>query len=189
MSARHASTAADAALAAGVKVPAVQSRYGIKGPDAAAWLQQHGIAVPEAPNHAVHWPAGDQFGAGRCLRLGSTEFLIEEDSAVAAPRTPPSFPDRAWLLLRRDASLLLDGPAWPGELAQVCSFDFERLRDEPGLVVMTLLAGIGVTLVSEPTLDDRLALRLWCDPSYASWLQDTLQHIALPAPPSPGDSR
>lgn len=168
----------------GIAVPAVDARYGVKGVDAAGWLARHGIAVPNAPNRVVHWRDN---GGGRCLRLGSSEFLVEQDAARSLPSPASHGGENAWILLRSDASLLLDGAPWPDELAQACSFDFRRFRDEPDLVVMTLLAGIGVTLLREPRPagDSQLALRLWCDPSYATYLQECLQHLAA----AHGDTR
>jgi sarcosine oxidase subunit gamma len=171
---------------AGVTEPAVSTRYGAKGSEAAGWLTRNGVPVPAGPNRFTNW---QEHGGGRCLRLGNTEFLIEHDTADIAP-SKPAVTDAAWLLLRSDHSLLLDGPQWPDALAQACSFDFSRFHDEPDMVVMTLLAGISVTLVREPLPADRgrLALRLWCDASYATYLQQCLQQLARPAP-FPGEQR
>jgi sarcosine oxidase, subunit gamma len=161
----------------GAAVPQVAARYGVKGARAADWLLQQGIAVPAAPNRVVHW-AGN---GGRCLRLGSSEFLVEHDA------TTPAFAasgDGAWRLLRSDYSVLLQGPQWPDLLAQLCAFDFHRFHGEPDLVVMTLLAGIGVTLVHEPRHADETptALRLWCDASYTRYLQECLLQVTRTAP-------
>jgi hypothetical protein len=113
-------------------------------------------------------------GAGRCLRQGSTEFLIElDDGQQPVLAAHASFP-AAWQLMRADHCLLLTGSRWPGALAQVCSFDFTRLDDEPDLVVMTLMAGIGVTLIREP---GGTGLRLWCDASFSSYLQQCLHSL------------
>ena len=159
-------------------LPARTRRWGVKGAGALAWLQRCGIAVPGAPNRAIHW-----YG-GRCLRLGSSEFLIEQDDANAAPLIPDDAPAdaSAWALLRSDCSVVLSGHPWPAALAQGCSFDFDRLRAEPDLVVMTLFAGISVTFVREPaaSTDAPLALRLWCDASYATYLDHCLQQLASP---------
>ncbi len=168
---------------AGVSMPEAGARYGVKGARAIDWLAQHGIAVPVAPNRVAHWSGS---GGGRCLRLGNTEFLVEYDAANASVPTQAAG-DGARLLLRSDASLLLDAP-WSGKLAQACSFDFQRLHDEPDLVVMTLLAGISVTLVREPRPAAGLTLRLWCDASYAPYLQQCLQYLARPDQ-SPGEPR
>ncbi len=164
--------------------PVQAMRWGVKGAGAPAWLQRCGIAVPGAPNRVIHWQGG------RCLRLGHSEFLIEQDEPGAAtPLLHDDAPEdaNAWLLLRGDCSVLLSGPPWPAALAQGCSFDFERLRTEPDLVVMTLFAGISVTFVREPAADPDapLSLRLWCDPSHSTYLDQCLQQIA--APRLPGD--
>lgn len=165
-------------------------RFGIKGPAAAAWLQARGIPVPADANRIATWTLPEAQQACRCLRLGFTEFLVEMDGGEtpAAPATTDA--PGAWLLLRSDFSLVLEGPQWPAALAQLCSFDLARLRTRPDLVVMTLLAGIAVTLVREPAADpERFALRLWCDASYAHYLQEAL-HAALPDPtPAPGGPR
>jgi sarcosine oxidase, subunit gamma len=159
-----------------VSVPAVGTRFGVKGSDAPAWLQHCGLAIPARPNSVVHWSSTGRPGAGRCLRQGATEFLIELDVPLA-PALPanPAFPN-AWTLIRSDYSLLLGGSRWPRALGQICSFDFARLDDEPDLVVMTLMAGIGVTLIREPRAD-AAGLRLWCDPSFSSYLQQCLHSL------------
>jgi hypothetical protein len=159
----------------GVTQAAVASRFGAKGPRAPAWLESQGIVVPKGPNQIARW---NTHGGGRCLRLGHGEFLIEHEGSAPAPVAG----EDVWLLLRSDFSVVLDGPRWPGQLAQVCSFDFRRFETEPDLVVMTLLAGIGVTLVREPRPQDhsRMALRLWCDASYTHYLQDCLRHLGEP---------
>jgi sarcosine oxidase subunit gamma len=147
----------------------VVSRFGVKGRHAPQWLQQQGIAVPDAPNHIARWSGQ---GDGRCLRLGHGEFLVETNAVPPAPAD-----DEVWLLLRSDFSVLLDGPHWPRQLAQLCAFDFQRLLASPDMVVMTLLAGISVTLVREPRPDaSHMAMRLWCDASYSTYLQQCLQH-------------
>ncbi|MDQ2639124.1 MAG: hypothetical protein M3Y79_00885 [Pseudomonadota bacterium] len=153
-------------------------RWGVKGPGALAWLQRCGIAVPAAPNRVIHWHGG------RCLRLGNSEFLIEQDDSAAAPLIADDAPAdaNAWVLLRSDCSVLLSGHPWPAALAQGCSFDFERLRTTPDLVVMTLFAGISVTFVREPGADASLSLRLWCDASHCTYLDQCLQQIAAPVP-------
>lgn len=163
---------------AGVLILEAGARYGVKGARAAQWLGQRGIGVPVAANRVLHW-AGS--GGGRCLRLGHSEFLVEYDATNAAIPAQAAGEDGAHLLLRSDFSLLLD-PTWTRRLAQVCAFDFQRLHDEPEMVVMTLLAGISVTLVREPRpRDTGITLRLWCDASYAAYLQSTLHTLMRPA--------
>jgi sarcosine oxidase, subunit gamma len=161
----------------GVSVPAVGTRFGVKGSDAPAWLQYLGLTIPARPNSVTHWSPQESFGAGRCLRQGSTEFLIELD-ADEAPALPAhaAFPN-AWKLTRSDHSLLLGGSRWPRALGQICSFDFARLDDEPDLVVMTLMAGISVTLIRESLANSTTSLRLWCDATFSSYLQQCLHSL------------
>jgi len=151
-------------------------RFGIKGSDAPAMLQHLGVRIPTQPNRVAHWQADEPWGSGRCLRQGNTEFLIELDTAIRLP-ADSSFAN-AYTLIRSDHSLVLRGDNWPRDLAQICSFDFARLVDEPDLVVMTLMAGIGVTLVREPSgTSPDFALRLWCDASFSTYLQECLNTI------------
>jgi hypothetical protein len=161
----------------GISSPDVGRRFGVKGSDAPAWLQHMGLTIPARPNSVAHWSAQEPFGAGRCLRQGSTEFLIELDG-----ETMPALPanqafSNAWKLTRSDHSLLLRGGSWPRALGQICSFDFKRLDDEPDLVVMTLMAGIGVTLIREPAGVTDTCLRLWCDASFSTYLQQCLHSL------------
>jgi sarcosine oxidase, subunit gamma len=162
----------DDVITNGVAMVQVRTRFGIKGSDAPALLQQLGIAIPTRPNSVVHWGSDAPFGSGRCLRQGNTEFLIE----LASFGIPAQLADH--VLIRSDHSLLLTGAHWPQDLAQLCSFDFERLQQEPDLVVMTLLAGISVTLIREPAKSaSDFALRLWCDPGFSVYLRQCLHSI------------
>jgi hypothetical protein len=154
-------------------------RFGVKGREAAELLAHCGIPVPPGANQHASWRDADGRDTGRCLRLGQREFIVESDAGAQYLATLqsalPAFP-AAWLLPRADHSLLLEGPAWPGRLAQLCSFDFERLPDDPAQVVMTLLADISVIFIREPaqTGSDGFGLRLWCDPGYATYLEHCL---------------
>jgi sarcosine oxidase subunit gamma len=161
----------------GISIPAVGTRFGAKGSDAPAWLQHLGLTIPARPNRVAHWSPQEPVGAGRCLRQGSTEFLVELDNDMtpALPANPAT--PNAWTLTRSDHSLLLRGATWPRALGQICSFDFKRLDDEPDLVVMTLMAGISVTLIREPAGATDTCLRLWCDASFSTYLQQCLHSL------------
>jgi sarcosine oxidase, subunit gamma len=171
---------------AGVTNAEVSIRYGIKGPTAAKWLAEHAIAVPARANSVSRWDGG------RCLRLGNTEFLVEHDVPDAASGNATDgdadvsasavSDDGAWRLLRSDCSILLDHDLWPATLAQACSFDFTRLRDEPDLIVMTLFAGISVTVIREQPDIPAYGLRLWCDATFATYLHECLQQLAATRP-------
>lgn len=167
----------------GVTTAVAAARFGVKGADAAALLLQRGLRIPMQPNRVMHWHSGDTLGSGRCLRQGNSEFLVELDTAPQKLLAADDAIPRAWILQRADHSLLLQGPLWPAALAHACSFDFERLQAEPDLVVMTLLAGISVTVIREPAAAG-LALRLWCDPGFATYLQQCLHTLSQYAAPA-----
>jgi hypothetical protein len=187
-------TTAISPAGAGFEVAVCRTRFGVKGREAAQLLQHCGVPVPATANAMIRWRGHGHFGDGRCLRLGHSEFVLEQDDGHAlldAVRgaLPPA-DGSSWFVHRADHCLLLNGPAWPAQLARVCSFDFEQLRREPDRVVMTLLADVGVTLVPEPsTAPDALTLRLWCDPGYATYLHQCLHSLSLGLAEITGDSR
>ena len=173
-----------------LQVKAVQpaARMGLKGPEAAALLQQAGIPVPALPNRMLT-------GKVRVLRLGSTEFILEQDDgceAISAVRTlARSAGLRAWPVLRADCCLLLTGDAMFERLSRVCAFDFSQLGAQPDLAVMTLLADISVTFTLEPaaaagalhaTSPAAPSLRLWADPGFATYLAQTLRSLSSDVP-------
>ena len=169
-----------------VSVVRPAARTGLKGPDAAALLQQAGVPVPGAPNRIV----ADT--ALRVLRLGSTEFILEQDQGdavlVAVRERARSAGLRAWPVLRADCSLLVGGDDLFDRLSRVCAFDFAQLAAQPDMAVMTMLADISVTFALEPAAATRApapALRLWADPGFATYLVQTLQSLS-PDAPSPG---
>jgi sarcosine oxidase, subunit gamma len=151
------------------------SRIGLKGPGAGPLLESLGVAIPPGPNQFVVSRIAS--GALRLLRLGNSEYLIEQEggSAVidsilaAAPGT------RAHLAPRCDFSIVLGGEGLFEGLASLCAYDFADLAQHPHKLVMTLLAGISVTFISEPT-DGPPALRLWCDPGFGTYLTHCLAH-------------
>ena len=66
----------NAAAIAGIVDLSHRSRFGCKGPNAAQWLREQGLPVPEQPNS---WSAFDTDGPadGLVARLGVGEFLVE----------------------------------------------------------------------------------------------------------------
>jgi glycine cleavage system aminomethyltransferase T len=161
------------------------ARLGLKGPDAAALLQQAGISVPAVANRMLLSapPAGLGACPVRVLRLGNTEFLLEQDegdAVIGAVRTLARTAGlRAHAVLRADCCLLLEGNELFDRLSRVCAFDFTQLAAQPDMAVMTLLAEISVTFAL-----DGSQLRLWADPGFATYLTHTLQ--SLTSAPSHG---
>jgi hypothetical protein len=153
----------------------VHERVGLKGREAAALLEEIGVEIPARANAIVH--ANGESGPSRCLRLGSTEFVLEHDARSGlADRLRPlaATRERAWLTPRSDFSAVLTGAAPFDSLSRYCSFDFDAFIAQPDLVVMTLLADISVTLALEPETSLQPRIRLWADPGYARYLTDTL---------------
>jgi len=186
------------------------ARLGLKGPDAPAVLQQAGIAIPTHANGITRSPASALAGLSRCLRLGATEFLLEQDEGVEAVQSLRGRAQtaglRAWPVIRADFSALLGGTEVMMRLSRLGSFDFESWlaaearasiasrasTSSPASatacsVVMTLLADISITLVIESADPAAPQLRLWADASFATYLQQTLQFLSPSTPcPTPG---
>ena len=151
--------------------PGVQ-RTGLKGRGAAKLLATLGIAVPPRANQVSRFAGAS---AGRCLRLGSTEFLVEQDDGDALPvaldAAAQAAPANVLGALRRDRCFLLSGDGLFEALRQLAAFDFEGPAFGPDDVVMTLMAGISVCFVREPAPGSG-ALRLWCDAGFGDYLHD-----------------
>ncbi len=143
-------------------------RWGVKGPQAAAWLAAQGLPVPERPNS---WVRRD---ATLIARLGLSEFLIEgeaTDAAVSA-RVPGVYP-----VLREDCAIALLGPRLPKLLAQTCNVNFAALDLAQQPVVLTSMAGVSVTVLPDHR-DGAPFYRLWCDYGFGPYLWQTLLEIA-----------
>lgn len=155
------------------------ARLGLKGPDAARLLHQAGIDVPAVANAITH--PRDEAGT-RCLRLGNTEFLIEQDDGadtIDRVRTLAGTGDfRAWPVLRTDYCVLLGGPALFERMSHIAAFDFETLSGTPHQVVMTLAADISVTFVLDGFANAHPQLRLWADASFGTYLEQTLHTLS-----------
>ena len=152
------------------------ARLGLKGPDAPALLERARLPLPLRTNAFLQ---GASAGAlSRCLRLGYSEFLLEQDhstGAIVELRTLAADAGlRAWAVQRCDFSVVLSGPGLFARLARLCAYDFAMLYRAPDSVVMTLLADISVTLALDSPDPAEPRLRLWTDPGYAHYLEETL---------------
>lgn len=155
--------------------PLAGKRFGVKGPRAAEILAASGFAVPARANT---WAALEGGGdtADVIARLGNTEFFIEsrgEDSRLAALETrlaagePGAYP-----VLREDFAIVLGGAEARDVLAQVCNIDFSALDLAARPIVMTSMIGVGVLVL--PQISDGNIYRIWCDPSFGSYLESGL---------------
>ncbi|HEU5133763.1 MAG TPA: hypothetical protein VFU13_01345 [Steroidobacteraceae bacterium] len=154
-------------------------RFGVKGPRAAALLEQQGLAVPAAPNSWAPLRAGDRDDSCNVVgRLGSTEFFIEEGddaSGIAGleKRIREGAPG-AYPVLREDVGVVLGGARAADVLAQVCNVNFAALPAR--VAVMTLMIGVSVLVMPQEQETGRV-YRIWCDPSFGSYLRSELEKM------------
>jgi sarcosine oxidase subunit gamma len=147
-------------------------RAGCKGAGAADWIAALGLPVPMQPNSWTPLPDG-----GLIARLGLTEYLIDGnvfavDALMQTSRTAGVYP-----VLRQDASFALCGARVNELLLQTCNVDFRTLDADPSKLVITSMAGVGVTILATQS-GGRPGYRLWCDGTYGIYLWDTLVEIA-----------
>jgi sarcosine oxidase subunit gamma len=155
-------------------------RWGVKGPAAAAWLLEQRVTVPRAPNT---WSLLDNDPQSLILRLGSTEFFLEEHGPSGATARCQTLAREllepvagVYPVLREDTSLLLQGTLADRVLAEAGSFDFANLSVAVQQVVMTLLLGVAVIVIAQGGA--ARCYRIWCDPSYGTSLTAALEGIA-----------
>lgn len=142
-------------------------RFGLKGKLAADWLATQGLHLPQQPNH---WCA--QEDGSRILRLGRGEYLVEGDAARRLVSVWQDGQVGLYRVPRYDAGFVLNGPDAAVRLSEICALDL-RPAAFGEQVLMTLAAGISVTLVYEA----EGCYRLWCDATYGAYMQATLQQI------------
>lgn len=164
-----------------LRSPESQCRFGVKGPRAAELLKQLDLAVPERPNSFSPLRATDADESWNVVgRLGPTEFFIEESgeaSRIAVLEQLAGGAPGAYPVLREDFAVVLGGAGAAGVLAQVCNVNFAALADRP--VVMTLMIGVSV-LVMPQMIQGGMVYRIWCDPSFGSYLKSELEQLVNP---------
>ena len=151
-------------------------RFGVKGPQAAAWLRENGIETPAGINQWSPLANG-----GIVCRLATSEFLVEDGwhgNLVTPLAAKFQYGTRGvYPVLRQDGELALGGERAAELLVQVCGVNFKALKDGSTDVVMTSMAGVGVIAVRQ-LLPSGSVYRFWCDGSYAPYLWETLLSIA-----------
>jgi sarcosine oxidase, subunit gamma len=165
-----------------------ERRAGVKGPRAAEALKQLGFAVPGKPNTWAPLRSADREDSWNVVgRLGNTEFFVEERGEAAGiaaleQLTAGEFAG-ACPVLREDSALVLGGEQGGEVLAQVCNVNFSALDIAQRPVVMTLMAGVGVLVLPQQT-PDGVIYRIWCDPSFGTYLWETLEEAIQKMPGS-----
>lgn len=164
-----------------ISLETLQTRcWGVKGPQAAAWLHEQHVAVPPAPNS---WRVLDHEPGNLILRLGTSEFFLEEAPTTRHARCQTLAAELfepvlgVYPVSREDVSLRLAGAAANTVLAEAGSFDFAALTAASQQVVLTLLLGVSVIVIAQGE-DSARSYRIWCDPSYGTSLCAALQAIA-----------
>ncbi len=151
-------------------------RYGVKGPQASKWLADHELAVPSNPNS---WTLCSQ--KNLVLRLGSSEFLIEDQIGGSASKKLAKDITRVeglYPVARADAAFILSGSEVLNLLSELCSLDLRNNALLANDVVMTQVAGISA-IVMRQTLNGEQVYRLWCDGTYGSYMWEMLLEVAV----------
>ena len=158
-----------------------QRRVGVKGPRAAEALKQLGLAVPTRPNCWAPMRHQDREDSWNVVgRLGFTEFFVEERGEAAGVSaleqlTAGDFAG-AYPVLREDLGLVLGGERVAEVLAQVCNVNFNALDIGQRPVVMTLMVGVSVLVLPQQQPDGAI-YRIWCDPSFGTYLWESLEEV------------
>ena len=154
-------------------------RYGVKGPNAAKWLANHGVAVPAKANTWV------LSGNAVVMRLGSTEFLIEDqliqgqaDEKICAKLEADTVrASGVYKVPRADAAYILAGSGVLNLLSEVCALDLRESALAENDVLMTQVAGISATVLRQ-SINNETVYRIWCDGTYGVYMQHILSEIS-----------
>lgn len=152
------------------------NRIGLKGPGAAEWLERQGVPVPPQANAWNGLPGG-----GVIARLGRTEFFLEDgpggETVGQVKLALGSGVTGVVPVLRQDAAIALFGRNVNALLVQTCNVNFAEFGPQDRTAVMTLMVGVSV-LATRSDLRDLPGYRIWCDPTFAPYLWETLAGIA-----------
>lgn len=156
------------------------TRFGVKGANAADWLADQGLTIPDSPNSWHFLPAG-----GVMARLGLREFLLEDsiNSSISLRLATPlatacqSLPAKVYPVLRQDLALGLIGSRVHELLRQTCNFNFQALslRDRP--VILTSMIGVAVTVIPGER-NGQPFYRIWSDGTFGPYFWRSLVEIA-----------
>ncbi|MDX1916078.1 MAG: hypothetical protein SFU55_10875 [Methylophilus sp.] len=138
---------------------------GIKGPNAAIWLQQQGIPIPESANTWLMHPSG------YVLRLGQGEFLIEGAATTQLHKALENKVTGVYFVPRAYVAFELSGAGAKDMMAQICALNTTELLLDNALL-MTQVAGVSAILIN-----DSNRYRFWCDVSYQDYIEHTLSNI------------
>jgi len=163
-------------------------RFSVKGPNAAVWLQQHGIAIPPVSNSWLMFnvdehSASPSSNASLILRLGNSEFLIEDQlngqacAALAPAAAAQPVAAGVYKVARYDAAFLLSGHQVLGLLNELCQLDLRDKAFAADILLLTQVAGISATVIRQDIAGEQV-YRIWCDGTYGAYMWETLTQIA-----------
>jgi sarcosine oxidase subunit gamma len=145
-------------------------KFGVKGANAASWLEECGLPVPASVYDSLPTQSG-----GRIIRAGTTEFFIElpaDDASIGRLSAGVSTP-AVYLFPRSDQTILLGGPGALNVFAQTCGVDFRTCPSNKA--VYSRVAGVSCAIV--PISEQADDFRLYVDHTYVDYLWDTLSEI------------
>jgi len=149
-------------------------RMVVKGPQAAAFLEAQGIAIP-----TEILSVSELDSVGLIARTGGSEFFLEDGIAgnvvdriqAALGSGRPG----VYRVLRQDAALIISGAKSGEMLRHVCSYDF--VNDPHGNLVFTQVAGVSCPVLRQE-LSGIPVFRLWTDGTYGIYIWRTLLDVA-----------
>jgi sarcosine oxidase, subunit gamma len=151
----------------------MQAIVGLKGSNAAAWLLEQGIDIPDKANH---WAKLGQ--DGMVLRLGMSEFLIQDANTTTIEKNLSIAMEAhagVYHVPRADVSLQLKGDGVMSLLSQICRLNIDQVTQN-NTVVMTQVAGVpAILLKASPQAS---IYRLWFDFSYQTYMTETITKLA-----------
>lgn len=131
------------------------TRLGFKGPDAAAWLQEHGLVIPEVPNRSLQTSSGVIVA-----RLSATEFMLLDNPAGPDPLMAELRRHHASLksmsqvplcyLIERGhshACLCITGTRAAAMFAKLCAVDLRVHHFSNGSVAQTSVASSNAIII------------------------------------------
>ena len=147
-------------------------KWGVKGPGAASWLAEKGLEVPPTIYASRPLPQG-----GIIVRVGTEEFFIEaaqRDISLAWLRDAMPDATNFTAVIREDAAMLITGSGSLDLFAQTCSYRLEQSPKDQ--MIFTRVAGVSCGILPQ-SAGESMQYRLWFDPSYATYLGETLLQI------------
>lgn len=140
-------------------------RMGLRGADAAAYLQARGFVLPGAPNQALR-----QADGGLVARLSQSEYLLlgslyDMGARIAGEESAWQLDDSACYLLPRQDShawLQLSGEHCAQVMAKLCGVDLRPQAFAVGAVAQTSAARINVIVINAGSAE-LPSLQILCD--------------------------